>query len=215
MIALCGMHHDKADAGAFTVEQLQELKSKVRGQRKDLVRGKFDWMRNRLLAVVGGSFFYETYIIFRLCGLPIIWFTRDEGGYLGLNIRMLSVSKEDRLNLEDNFWILKGEPIDFECPPSGKLIHAKYSNGDELRVEFAEIPSDEEARKRYPNWGEGDSRIVFPITSVEVQNRVADSNIYFDKDTTTISNIMLKGCFGCNASVALEVGSPSVPANKE
>ena len=48
------------------------------------VSGRFEWMREDILAVVGGSFFYETpkMVIFR--DEPMIWFERDEqrGGYI-------------------------------------------------------------------------------------------------------------------------------------
>jgi hypothetical protein len=32
MIALCRQHHDKADAGAFTRDQLRELKTRPQGR---------------------------------------------------------------------------------------------------------------------------------------------------------------------------------------
>lgn len=53
MIALCREHHDKADAGAYTREQLHELKKNPR--TKDVV-GKFDWMRNKLMLVAGSCY---------------------------------------------------------------------------------------------------------------------------------------------------------------
>lgn len=52
MIALCSEHHLKADAGAFTVDQLCEFKLKGAVNREEL-RGRFDWLRNKLLVVVG------------------------------------------------------------------------------------------------------------------------------------------------------------------
>src|SRR4029079_15500764 len=55
MLALCAEHHRKADAGAFTVEQLREMKK----ESPNTVRGRFNWLRNELLAVVGGSFYFE------------------------------------------------------------------------------------------------------------------------------------------------------------
>jgi hypothetical protein len=45
MVALCREHHDKADAGAFTRDQLRQLKTK----RAHRVTGRFDWMRQDLL----------------------------------------------------------------------------------------------------------------------------------------------------------------------
>jgi hypothetical protein len=68
--------------------------------------------------------------------------------------------------MEDNYWIIRGEPTDFECPPSGRLIHAIYPNGDELRIEFKSDNSES--------------------TLVENTTRVPTANIYFDKNSTTV-----------------------------
>jgi hypothetical protein len=55
MIALCLDHAARADAGAFTNDQLRTLKREGR-DRATAIRGRFDWMRRDLLAVVGGKF---------------------------------------------------------------------------------------------------------------------------------------------------------------
>ncbi|MEP7217736.1 MAG: hypothetical protein ABI876_02405 [Bacteroidota bacterium] len=48
MIALCAEHHKKADAGAFTDDQLRQFKQ--RGVDPAIeIKGRFDWLRNRLL----------------------------------------------------------------------------------------------------------------------------------------------------------------------
>ncbi|MEW8055956.1 MAG: hypothetical protein AB2796_11590, partial [Candidatus Thiodiazotropha sp.] len=58
MIALCPAHHGKADAGAYTPNQLRAYKkNKVQSQK---IKGKFDWLRNDLLVVIGGMFYYKT-----------------------------------------------------------------------------------------------------------------------------------------------------------
>ncbi len=65
---------------------------------------------------------------------------------------------------------------DFECPPSGKLIAARYVNGDYLRVEFREVTEWSEAVDRYKAWAPGIwSQIEFPITAVEIDQMVAGS----------------------------------------
>jgi hypothetical protein len=61
MIALCAEHHRKADAGAFTVEQLKQMKRMAARE----VTGRFDWLRNEVLAIVGGNFYHETPVIFQ------------------------------------------------------------------------------------------------------------------------------------------------------
>lgn len=72
MIALCRQHHDKADAGAFTEEQLRRLKEPK--QRK-AIGARFDWRHHPLMAVIGGSFYYEPRIVFRYRGANVLFFT--------------------------------------------------------------------------------------------------------------------------------------------
>jgi len=52
MIALCREHHIQADNGAFTADQLEEYKKQGKKNWK-AVKGNFNWLRNRMLAVVG------------------------------------------------------------------------------------------------------------------------------------------------------------------
>ncbi len=116
MIALCAEHHKKADVGGFTNEQLHKFK--LQGKKSfEKIKGRFDWLRNKLIVVIGGNLFYETLNILQIGTKPIIWLRRDENGYLLLNFRMLTLSGENRLILEDNNWLQQGDLSDFECPP--------------------------------------------------------------------------------------------------
>ncbi len=178
MIALCGEHHDKADVGAFTKEQLRQFKASGRAQAAE-VRGKFDWMRREIVGAVGGSFYHETPILIQFRDEPMIWLNRDEDGYLLLNLRMLSVSGQPRLRVTDNYWITRGEPTDFECPPSGRRIRARYANRDDLSIEFFDVRTLDDARSRYPNARPESWPWSFPFTAVEVQFAVGGTEIHF------------------------------------
>jgi hypothetical protein len=162
---------------------------------------KVNWLREKLLVVVGGNFYLEPpgcpLIVFEYYGRSSIWLTRDEDNYLGLNIDMTTTSGEERISMEENYWMLNGEPDDFECPPSGRLIHAHYANGDELRIEFREIHSEQEASERYNKKDWTRSGITFPITAVEVQNRIAGTRVSFDKDSTSLGGLTIKGSVLC------------------
>lgn len=205
MITLCAEHHRKADAGAYTRDQLREFKLRAK-DRSNEIKGRFEWLRHRMLAVVGGNFYYETPVIFQFRDQPIIWFNRDEEGYLLLNLRMLSTSIEPRLFMEDNFWITKGNMSDFECPPSGKLIHALYPNGDMLQIEYLQLVSVEDIRCRYPDanperWG-----IELPITTVEVHFRVGATELEFGPRWTRLpgENYIQNGFFyRCRVGIML------------
>lgn len=205
MIALCSEHHAKADAGAYTKEQLRQLKMRT-AQKTVEVKGKFDWMRNSILAVVGGNFYFETPVIFEFKGQPAIWFNRDENGYLLLNIRMLTASQEARVVIEDNFWLEIGNPEDLECPPSGKLLKVKYSNGDEIKIEFFELKSEQETKKRYPDIYPENWEITFPITAVEVFEKVGGTDFEFGPRETKLSGINMKNCFFKDCRVGLAIG---------
>lgn len=201
MIALCPEHHAKADAGAFTKNQLRYLKQHAYNEE---VKGKFDWMRNQLLAVIGSNFFYETPIILEYKNQPRIWFNRDEEGYLLLNVKMLSKSHEPRIIIEDNFWLNIGNPEDLECPPSGKLLKVQYANGDYLKIEFFELETISSAKRRYPvsnpeSWG-----IPFPVTAVEVHKKVGDTNFEFGpRETCLPGNNKISNCFFRNCRVGI------------
>jgi hypothetical protein len=125
MIALCAEHHSMADAGAFTQEQLRQFKE-AGARRAEEVRGRFEWMRRDVLWVVGGNFYYETPVIFQFRDEPVVWFKRDEDGYLLLNLKMLTTSSEERATIEDNFWIGQGPIDDLESPPHGRILEVRY-----------------------------------------------------------------------------------------
>lgn len=202
MVALCAAHHKKADFGSFTVDQLRAMKR----PNGSIVSGRFDWLRHRMLSVVGGNFFYETPVPVQFRGKRQVWYTRDEQGYLLLNLRMVTAAPgEPRLRLDDSDWIVVGDPVEFESPPSGRKIEAKYGNGDELRVEFFELLEVEDAFKRYPTtrpdmW----TQVEFPITAVEIQNLIGGDSFGFGPSWSKLRGVTMTGCFGAHCSVGLE-----------
>ena len=195
MIGLCSEHHAKADAGAFTKEQLLNLKQQG-AERAVKVKGGFDWMRRDLLAVVGGNFYHETPVVFQFRGDRVIWFNRDEEGYLLLNVRMLTVSQEPRMTIEVNFWLASGDPESLECPPSGRLLEVKYPNGDTLKVEFFELDSAAAASTRYPGARSEEWPVSFPLVAVEIRERVADTGIEFGPRETKLGGVVMRDAVG-------------------
>lgn len=101
MIALCRMHADKADAGAYTKEQLANLK-KSPNNRGEMPSGKFEWMRRKLLAVTGGNFFFDTPVPLEHKKAKMVWFNRDSEGNLLLNVRLDPHRAGGRLLIEDS-----------------------------------------------------------------------------------------------------------------
>lgn len=194
MIALCAQHHKKADGGAYTVEQLHQIKADKANAR--LVKGNLDWLRKDLLAVVGGCFYYETPRIITIDGHDVVALNRDQDGYLRLSINMLSLLAEERIKVDNNSWENIGNPIDLRCPPQGKELEVQYGNGDYLYLRFIVLNDAQEACKRYKNsLILTQQNINFPITAVEVNLTIAGTSIALSPDATTLQGLTVKGGF--------------------
>lgn len=207
MIALCTAHHKKADGGAFTKEQLRQLKENK--AHAAMVRGQFDWLRNDLLAVVGGICYHETLKVLQLDGRDIIWFRRDKDGYLRLNVRMVSIQAAERAVIEDNIWMNIGEPKDLHSPPQGKEVRIDYDNGDHLFVKFLVVDNPQEAYERYDNETLLQSNgITFPLTVVEVNYKIGGTGVELRSSGTSIRTNSFKGCFisRCGVGMAINTG---------
>ena len=235
MVAVCRDHHPEADAGAFTVEELREFKRMGR-DRSQALGARFNWMREELLAVVGGNFCLNTHIALRVQDLPVVWFNREASGRLLVNLQMLSTSGKPRLLMLDNFWLTEGsDEREIVCPPSGRLVSAKYPNGDRLKVEFREVASVEEFDRRYPPpklpahlTRRFDARgmpvpdlprshaeslatygVEFPIATVEITMEIAGTGIRLGPRQTEIATNVFAGCWMNGAEVGFQLGEPS------
>lgn len=176
MIALCPEHHRKADGGSFTREQLRAMKATPFALSAP-VKGTFDWRRQQLIARVGGNFFAGSDVLVGLDGLPVVA-QRREDGLLLLSIQMLTVSGEERLLMRDQEWVLKGRPLMFDSPPSGKRIAARYSNGDFLSVEFWDAPTREALAQRYMT--SPPEQVEFPSVVVDIAMEIPGTSLVFD-----------------------------------
>jgi hypothetical protein len=202
MIALCGEHHKKADGGAFTVDQLRELKA--RSPRP--VAGRFDWMRRDLLAVMGGNLYYQTATLVELNEQPLVWFDRDEFGHLLLNVGLPSEERSlPQMVLENNDWTVDGRVKDVESPASGKYLRITFTNEDRVEVRYRELSAATDAMRQYPLfsksvWSELPS---FPLTAVELTIRIPALGISFGPDRTTLPGGTMAGILFQQNVVAL------------
>ena len=205
MIALCRPHADAADHGAFTDDQLRTFKQEG-NERAEAIRGRFEWMRRELLAVVGGNFYYRTPVILQIGPRPCVWFSRDDRNYLLLNFWMPTTSGQERAIVLENWWVVPPDVHDLECPPSGRLIRVRYPNGDDLKVEFFEIESAEQLARRYPDFGFGGP---FPLTAVEVTEHAPGTPIEFGPTETRVGGMHMVGNVMVNVGVAIMLDLPA------
>ncbi len=193
MIALCAEHHKKADAGAFTNEQLGALKASTEQARE--IGARFNWMRQRVLAVVGGGFYFETHTPVQIHGIPVVEFSRDEDEHWLLNVEMPRTTPEPRMIVKENFWISRGEPVELVCPPNGRLVSAQYVNGDTIKVEFVGDLDADRLSKRYPDAQTTQWELPSPITVVEITMRLAGTSIDFGPRSTRIGGATMTNFF--------------------
>jgi hypothetical protein len=211
MIALCREHADKADHGSFTDDQLRKLKRE--GKSRGLaVRGRFDWMRQDLLAAVGGNFFYQTLVILELGTIRCIWFDRDEEGYLLLNFKMPTVTGHARAQIEQNMWRVVPEVDEVVCPPSGRLVEVSYRNGDRFRAEFCDVASPGDLVARYPtsNTERWSGSVNFPVTLVELWETAVGTSIEFGPRFSRLPGNHVAGdnfFLGCGGAFYIGVSS--------
>lgn len=200
MIALCPKHHKKADGNSWTKEQLREFKQSGRGNFSH-VRGRFDWMRRKLLGVVGGNFSYDCPILFYCSQQPIIWFTRDTQGYLRVNISRPQTTFSAQPVMEDNDWQVSRDVADIECPPRGHFLAVRYPNGDLIQIRFRELANAQEAMNAYPGFAGLAStpiRFSYPLTAVEMEMQIPALGIDIDSKRMRLPNG--SELIGCSAS---------------
>jgi hypothetical protein len=205
MIALCPDHHARADKRTWTKEQLRGFKRRPKGERQQ-VKGRFEWMRDQLLAVAGGNVFYETPILLYYSQQPVIWFKRDAQGYLKVNLRRPLTEREADAVMEDNDWVVPGDVADIECPPAGHLLAVRYPNGDSLRVEFREMTSAEEAARRLPAVAGLLADLAYPLATVDFQVKIPALGLDIGSETMRVPGEgTVQGCLwdGCAIAIAL------------
>jgi hypothetical protein len=207
MIALCAQHHKKADGGAYTIEQLHNLKKDK--SNAAVVKGNLDWLRRDLLAVVGGNFYFETPRIITIDGVDLVSLLRDADGYLRLNVNMLSCSAEERIIIKDNSWENVGSPLDLRSPPQGKELEVRYHNGDYLYLRFIELESFQKAQKRYGTDIFKD--LTFPITAVEVNMAIAGTRIELTDSSSQLGGIQMTGCLSSNCGGGVVIENSGIP----
>ena len=204
MVALCTEHHKKADHGAYTNEQLAAFKrNKV---DSTLVRGRFDWRRNKLLTVVGGNFYYETPRVLVIDDHEVISLTRDEDGYLLLNVQMLSLSTDVRAQMVENCWENIGDPVDLKSPPSGKSLLIRYANGDRLAIHFYVLKDGSEFQRNFER--EPFDTLEFPLTVAEVNFEIGGTDIKLTPIGSTFRTNQFIGCFMayCGTGLSANLG---------
>jgi hypothetical protein len=161
-----------------------------------------------LVGALGSGLYHETPILVQYRSTPVVWFTRDEFGHALLNIRMLTTAGQERMYVQDNDFIVRGAPTDFESPPSGHKLRVRYENGDYLRVEFREFRSLETAINRFSHIPPANIKGlvgVWPMTFALVTMKVAGTGIQFGPTMTKLPGFIGRGLVISHCGVGISL----------
>lgn len=210
MIALCQEHHRKADAGAFTRDQLKLLKDQG-ARRAEAVQGRFDWMRRDYLSIVGGNAYLRTPVVLQIGGEPAVWFTKNQREEMLLNFDFQVPGHPPRVAIRENFWTVLPQNVrDLTCPPSGKEIRVDFANGDTFRTRFTEVGSDAELAARHGWTSAWASDLLYPLTLVEVWERWSGQGLELSPTGTSVGGGFMTHCFASDCGVGVSLAAPPV-----
>lgn len=214
MIALCQEHATKADNGSYTDDQLRRFKREGRTHSSE-VTGRFEWMRQDIVAYAGGNFFHRTPVVLQLDEEPLIWFARNEHAELMLNVQMPPGSRS-RTRIVDNVWHTHpGDVSEIICPPGGRSLEVRYSNGDFFKTVFQSVRDADDFVRRFPaaEWvfsSGAELNLTFPVTVVSVTHVTADGIIkLYPGYTETPGQNGLGSCWFPGAPVGVTVETSS------
>lgn len=212
MIALCREHADKADHGSCTDDQLRRFKTEGRGRGRE-VSGRFDWMRRELVAVVGGVAYVRTPTLIEIAGRKAVWLGRNPYDELLLNFDMPTLSGQPRASIRDNTWVVPPTDVtELVCPPSGKHLRVRYSNGDLFEVQFLTASNRAALCAGVPAV-QGLERInlEFPATIARVSQIAAGSILQLTPQGTLVGTNQFWGCLMADCGVGIAIGEIAPP----
>jgi len=143
MIALCHSHHDKADGGVWTFEQLRGMKQNpyLTGGS---VQGQIDWLRSGIALRAGGGDMIDMPVFLNVGGRKIVWVTRDSDGRAMLNLNLRRADGEIVFFMSNNDWLVSGHVHDVEAAPQGRTLRCEDTvNGIDVCLKFCEATADD------------------------------------------------------------------------
>lgn len=105
MIALCSKHANAADGGAFTKDQLRELKKNPFLKNKSPA-SYFEWFRHNFLFIIGGNISLCCETILQSGENRIIWLEEDkEADIRTISLELRDESGNSFLKMDKNQWM--------------------------------------------------------------------------------------------------------------
>jgi hypothetical protein len=110
----------------------------------------------------------------------------------------------------DHEWILTGTPTEFECPPSGRTIRARYENGDSLGIEFWTAPTRDAVVARYSTGRalvNPPMDLAFPATFTEITLEIAGTGISLGTTASSFGGMVVRNSWFMGGQIGISLGS--------
>jgi len=108
-------------------------------------------------------------------------------------------------NIRDNEWFNAGQEADIKCPPSGKEVQIKYQNGDMMSIKFFELLDMKSLQKKYKHVDPSSWEIDYPITAVEINCKIANTDIELKSNKMNIGKGSIIGGFFSYCQVGISL----------
>lgn len=179
MIALCRPHADKADAGAFTDDQLRLLKSDGADHaRTQRATGRFDFLRRQLIVKLGGVTMLDCPVLIEINGKRRVWVNRNDFGEVMLNVDLPRVGGMPRVLLDDNQWTVRADGLtDLKSPPGGRCLSIRSADHAAFDIEYKSLDDQEALEEVIGRSDPFSTTIEFPATLAVVGYRAVGSRI--------------------------------------
>ena len=139
IIALCLDHAGKADGGAFTDDQLWEMKQ-APFLRGNLVVGRNHWLRRNTVLRAGSNTFVNIASLVTVDEQRVIWFDRSPEGYLQLSMNVFDAKGKPLFVMDNNDWLVFGPLSDLEAKPQGRELNVKSEvDGFWMKLRFENL----------------------------------------------------------------------------
>jgi hypothetical protein len=145
IIALCPQHHNEADVGAFSPDQLRALKADPFMKRTDgRIAGHFNWKRQQVILQAGGGLYIRCPVFLLVQERRVVWFSLDENENLALNLDLCDKDGNLVFSMRDNDWIVLDKLDDVEAKPSTDSLSLRAaSRGIRLSLDFKAMTLDD------------------------------------------------------------------------
>jgi hypothetical protein len=144
MIALCPEHHDRADGGNWTRQQLREFKKHP--YVDDVVKCRWPWTAEKLVMQFGPNLTIGQGSPLWLDEKPVLGFRPQPNPNLGNEVIIFDSFIEDRagnpwMKIEEGSFSLEAGPTnDLIFRPRTAALDARHKDGTSLQVRYRRVP---------------------------------------------------------------------------